>query len=98
MGEYGEAILLCVQCFQGLEALKDLKVPVAGGEPGVTGSGGGMTSRYLWRVGNRERWVQGGVISSCYFRHVQNGWNLSHCNGDSFFAVKQSVDCQGATC
>ena len=25
-GEYGEAILLCVQCFQGVEALKDLKV------------------------------------------------------------------------
>ena len=41
MGEYGEAILLCVQCFQGLEALKDLKVPVARGEPGAMGSGGG---------------------------------------------------------
>jgi hypothetical protein len=54
MGEYGEAILLCVQCFQGLEALKDLKVPVARGEPGAMGSGGGMTSRYLWHVGNRE--------------------------------------------
>lgn len=25
-GEYGEAILLCVQCFQNVETLKDLKV------------------------------------------------------------------------
>ena len=25
-GEYGEAILLCVQCFQGVDALRELKV------------------------------------------------------------------------
>lgn len=29
MGEYGEAIMLCVQCFQGVETIKELGVSAA---------------------------------------------------------------------
>ena len=39
MGEYGEAIMLCVQCFQGVDTVKELGV--GGAAPG---GGGGWTA------------------------------------------------------